>query len=176
MRHQTKTSYSHSYNYIVTLDIAAHQACLDFGTLCLCRNNCKIFDNDDIVHCRRCQSLEHDTDHCQGNVICKLCAGNHHHTKCCTPQQSIRCINCLRANQNGSTFSTDRTSTYGGCGARMERFTSKWASTNVNWIRRWITSLPSIVNVCILTILYGLSTFKTPLIFFNWVVIFDFNQ
>lgn len=113
--YQTSTSYTYSYNYIVMMDKEAHEACLDYGKLNMGRRTCRIFDEPDIDHCRRCQSLDHTAAYCKNPVIYKYCAANHHHTKCQKQQQQIQCINCIRSNRCGKEYATNHSSTYGGC-------------------------------------------------------------
>lgn len=116
--YQTERSYLNSYNYVVTMDKEAHKLCLDFGVLHSGKGHCKIFDHREDLHCTRCQSLTHLLDDCNNDVVCKLCAKNHHHTTCTAEPNKHACTNCLKANENGANFATDHSSSYGGCGNR----------------------------------------------------------
>lgn len=61
--YQTPSSFSHSFNYIVTLDYAAYQACIENCHLSFYRNVCNVFNQCTIEPCRKCQSLEHSLYH-----------------------------------------------------------------------------------------------------------------
>lgn len=121
--YKTEFSFSNSYNFIVTLDAAAHQACLDFGSLQL-SNRCNIYDYSQSMSCSRCHQHDHEIGACSNRVVCKLCANNHHHSTCNVQLDKYTCANCLKANLEGNNFPIHHKATYRGCLSRRQHTTT----------------------------------------------------
>lgn len=121
--YKTEFSYSKSYNYIITVDAAAHQACLECGTINI-TSRCSIYNYSVPSSCARCHQHDHEIETCQNHVMCKLCAENHHHSVCTVKPGDYKCVNCLKANSEGNAFPVNHKATYRGCPSRCQHLES----------------------------------------------------
>lgn len=109
------SSVMNLYNCIITIDIEAHQHCIAQEHLDFSGKKCKVYNYTGTSPCLRCQSLHHGKAGCTNQLMCKICAGSHHHRKCNSHGTDAACINCIRSNNNGTAYPTNHRASYEGC-------------------------------------------------------------
>lgn len=59
--------------------------------------SCKVFDESNVMPCRKCGRFGHNTNKCANDLVCLICAGDHNTTDCICNTE--RCANCSHANK-----------------------------------------------------------------------------
>lgn len=78
--------------------------------------NC--YEDFNILQCFKCLGYGHSAKNCNLPIACKNCAGDHHHKEC-TNQNSHRCANCMKLDDNPRNGK--HRATAGRCPLRQER-------------------------------------------------------
>lgn len=117
----TVTSNTATYqNAILECDLALHKELCEKKTLICGIDECKIFEEINLLQCVKCLDYGHISTNCKSKVACRKCAQEHLAKDC--QESRNNCINCLRANEKGGTHRTNHRVSDGRCPVRKERF------------------------------------------------------
>lgn len=73
---------TNSMSIILEVNSGVFSKIIEFGTLCVGRRECKIFNHVKVVRCYICLRFNHFSDECKNEKTCARCAGNHDTKQC----------------------------------------------------------------------------------------------